>query len=195
MKLTVAPHVKGLIFDLDGTLADTMPTHYRSWQMVAAEQGIVFPESLFYAWSGVPTRTIAMRLNEQFGYSLDPLATEQAKERYYLQLAGQVQPIAPVVEVLKAYHGKMPVACGTGNLREIALLTLEAIGLQNYFQILVTFEDVQRPKPAPDTFLRCAGLMGVDPALCQVFEDGEPGLEAARMAGMVDTDIRPFLSR
>jgi len=188
------PKAKALIFDLDGTLADTMPTHYRSWQIVAERHGFSFPEGLFYELAGVPTVRIAEILNERFGYKLDPEQMEEEKEGAYLALAqNRALPIVPVVTTLREYAGRYPVACGTGNIREIAELTLKLLEIDDLLPILVTAEDVARTKPAPDTFLRCAELMGVAPEVCQVFEDGEPGLTAAKSAGMYPTDIRKYL--
>jgi HAD superfamily hydrolase (TIGR01509 family) len=58
----------------------------------------------------------------------------------------------------------------------------------------VTADDVVRHKPDPETFLKCAELMGVEPEFCQVFEDGELGMQAAQRAGMILTDVRPFVT-
>lgn len=151
---------------------------------------------MFYDLAGVPTRKIATILNEKYSLELDPLKTEEEKEKNYLGLAGQnIKPISIVVNILKKYYNKIPVACGTGNNKEIALLTLKAIGLESIFDILITADDVERPKPFPDTFLLCAERMGVVPEVCQVFEDGLPGLQAARKAKMFPTDVRPYLKQ
>jgi HAD superfamily hydrolase (TIGR01509 family) len=85
------------------------------------------------------------------------------------------------------------MGCGTGSIREIALKTLKTLALDDLFTVLVTADDVVHPKPAPDTFLQCAEALGVVPEYCQVFEDGDSGLEAARAAGMIATDIRPYV--
>ncbi|WP_020527376.1 HAD family hydrolase [Flexithrix dorotheae] len=192
-KLQISPKAKALIFDLDGTLADTMPTHYLSWQKVAEKYGFEFDENWFYELGGVPTKQITVLINERYNLTLDPIKIEEEKEGYYLELEKDVQPILPVVGILNEYKDKMPISCGTGNIREIALPTLENIGLGGVFKILVTAEDVKHPKPSPETFLKCAEQMGVEPEFCQVFEDGNPGLQAAREAGMIPTDVRPFL--
>ncbi|UZR93880.1 HAD family hydrolase [Chondrinema litorale] len=193
MILEISPNAKGLIFDLDGTLADTMPSHYLSWKSIADAQKFEFTEDFFYSLAGVPTQKICLILNEKYGLNLDPIKTEEEKEGTFLEIIGEtLKPVTAVVDVLKKYHGKMPVACGTGNIKEIALLTLDYIGLQGYFDIIVTAEDVSHPKPHPETFLKCAEQMGVEPQFCQVFEDGEPGLKAAIDGGMIPTDVRPY---
>ncbi|MGL4369729.1 MAG: HAD-IA family hydrolase, partial [Spirochaetota bacterium] len=105
----------------------------------------------------------------------------------------EIKPIEPVVEIARHYKGKMPMSLGTGGRRDLAEITIRAIGLDGFFDIMVAAEDVEHHKPAPDTFLECARLMSVAPALCQVFEDGIQGLEAGKRAGMIVTDVRPFL--
>jgi HAD superfamily hydrolase (TIGR01509 family) len=85
------------------------------------------------------------------------------------------------------------MACGTGGTRFYANKTLELAGVRNHFEHIVTAEDVENHKPHPDTFLRAAELIGVDPEYCQVFEDSPLGIQAAETAGMIATDITPFL--
>ena len=80
MTLKVDPAAKALIFDIDGTLADTMPVHYRAWGKICLEYNIVFPEKLFYEFAGIPTKKIVLILNERFGYNLDPVGITQLKE-------------------------------------------------------------------------------------------------------------------
>jgi HAD superfamily hydrolase (TIGR01509 family) len=84
------------------------------------------------------------------------------------------------------------MAVGSGGHREAVIRTLEITGLRKYFDIIVTANDVDNFKPHPETFLKCAELMNVDPAHIEVFEDGDLGIEAARMAGMVATDVRSW---
>jgi len=110
-------------------------------------------------------------------------------DEFYL-IQHNVTPIEPVIALVQKYHGKMPMSVGTGGHREAVEKTLEIIGLRKYFDILVTANDVTKHKPHPETFLRCAELMNVAPAECEVFEDGDLGIEAARRAGMIATDVR-----
>jgi HAD superfamily hydrolase (TIGR01509 family) len=69
---------------------------------------------------------------------------------------------------------------------------MEICGLDKYFDILVSNEDVARPKPFPDTFLKCAELMGVPPSVCEVFEDAQLGIEAAQSAGMMSKLVTDY---
>ncbi|OPZ80340.1 MAG: Fructose-1-phosphate phosphatase YqaB [bacterium ADurb.Bin429] len=191
--LEIDPRAKALIFDIDGTLVDTMEIHYQAWEALAQEEGFHYPRELFYELAGVPTRKLIPLLNERLGLSLHVEDIQRRKEDLYLARMSEMKEIAPVADIARRYHGRLPMSLGTGGRRDIAKLTLASVGLDRYFEIMVAMEDVEHHKPAPDTFLRCAELMGVAPEFCQVFEDGELGLEAARRAGMIATDIRDYL--
>lgn len=193
--LEVHPGARALIFDLDGTLVDTMNMHLAAWKEVGKQYGFEYPEELFYQLAGIPTRKIVTILNAKFGLSLDVDTTAGAKEEAFLRKLHLIKPIEPVVMLAKEYDGKLPMAIGTGNTRKITELILDAIKLKNLFSVIVTADEVKHHKPHPETFLRCSEMLNVMPEYCQVFEDGEQGLEAARNAGMIATDVRPFLIR
>ncbi len=190
--LDIDPMAKALIFDLDGTIADTMPIHFIAWRNAAARYGINFTVELFAQLAGIPLYPTVMKLNEMFGKNIDPKEMGDAKEEEYELNMHRSLPIVPVVNLIKKYHGQLPMAVGTGGMRRLALKTLEIVGLKDYFQILVCSEDVTMHKPYPDTFLKCAELMGIEPKDCHVFEDGILGIQAAQTAGMMVTDVREF---
>ena len=181
------------IFDCDGTLADTMPLHYRAWSDSLAPHGVPFPEEIFYEWGGVTTREIVTRLNALYGATLDPDGFTHAKEENYKRLIPHVGPVAAVVAEVRRLHGRCPLAVASGGLRAIIETTLKTVGLRDYFEVIVTSEDVMRGKPEPDTFLLAAERLGVAPSDCVVYEDAPAGLEAARRAGMRAVDVRPHL--
>lgn len=193
MVIEIDEDIRGLIFDIDGTLADTMPIHYQAWVNTAIDLDFHYPEKLFYELAGIPTTKIVPILNERLNINLDVENTVRIKEQYFLEKIHLVKPIEPVVEVVQRYYGILPMALGTGGRREMAKLTIDAIGLGKFFDVLVTAEDVEHHKPAPDTFLKCAELLGIDPIDCLVFEDGEPGIESAIRAGIPVIDIRQYL--
>ena len=191
--ITIEPHIQGLIFDSDGTLVDTMPLHYRAWQELTETRGMHFPEALFYELAGVPSDKITEILNEKFGYQLDPQKTAEEKEQLFLKkYLPQAKPIEPVVAIAKAYKGKLPMAVATGGIPPVDHFAMKTIGLEDFFDAIVTSEDVQHGKPAPDTFLEAARRLNVEPQYCMVFEDSNMGLEAAKRAGMAGVDIRPW---
>lgn len=193
MELKVDGRARGLIFDFDGTLADTMPTHLQAWMEAAKNYGFYFSRAILEQHAGMPTQNILRSISREQGLNLDVEEVTKTKQAAYLRLTDQIELIQPVFQILLQSYGKLPIAIGTGECREIALVNIQVAGIADYIDVLVTTDDVVRPKPDPDIFLRCAELMKVAPELCQVFEDGESGLEAARRAGMIVTDIRPFV--
>lgn len=180
------------IFDLDGTLADTMPVHFRAWQKVARTHGLSFPESRFYAMGGVPTSKIAATLIAEQGLTLDPLAITREKEEAVMELFTEVRPIDAVVEIARRCRDAGPVAIASGGDRRMVERTLKQIGLGDFFPVVVAAEDTTRHKPEPDVFLEAARRLGVSPDICTVYEDTDLGLEAARRAGMRGVDVRPL---
>lgn len=190
--LKINPKSKALIFDLDGTLADTMPIHYTAWRNAAAKYGIDFTPELFAQLAGIPLYPTVEKLNRLFGKNIDPKEMGNIKEAEFEKNMHLTPEIKAVTDLVRAYHGKLPMAIGTGGSRRLSLKTLGIIGLQNYFEILVTSEDVSNFKPHPETFVKCAELMGVNPVDCEVFEDGVLGIQAAKTAGMMVVDVTQY---
>lgn len=178
------------IFDLDGTLVDTMPVHFRAWCEVAARHGISFPEPRFYALGGVPTHRIAATLIAEQGLDLDAARVTAEKEAAFLDRFGEIGPVTAVVEIARRARAEAPMAVATGSPRAIAERTLRQLGIVEWFAALVAAEDTARHKPEPDVFLEAARRLGVDPRACTVYEDTDLGLEAARRAGMAVVDVR-----
>jgi beta-phosphoglucomutase family hydrolase len=184
---------RGLIFDCDGTLADTMPLHWRAWQMVTQRHGLYFPEDRFYSLGGVPSRDILKMLAGEQGRSLDHIAVAHEKEEAYLPFMEEVEPIHAVVEIAKANYGKIPMAVASGGTEKVIGQVLDRLNIRHLFGAIVTSEMVKHQKPAPDIFLEAARLIGVDPKFCRAYEDTDLGLQAIRAAGMEAVDVRKLL--
>ncbi|QJW97058.1 HAD family hydrolase [Frigoriglobus tundricola] len=186
----------GLIFDCDGTLADTMPAHYKAWLAMLGRFGIPFPEPRFYAMGGMPTASIIRVLAGEVGVvvtDVDAMVLE--KERTFLTFLDAVTPIEPVVTIAATHRGKLPIAVASGGYRDTITRTLDQLGIRNWFDAMVTAEDTPRHKPDPDVFLEAAKRLDVEATKCVVFEDTDIGLEAARRAGMVGIDVRPWVRK
>ena len=175
---------RAYIFDCDGTLADTMPLHYQAWLQAVGRLGCDFPEDLFYSLGGVPAPGVVEFLNARYGLAMPVAATAEYKEALFLKMIPQVRPIPEVIEFMESLGGRFPLAVGSGGLKPIVLGILDALGIRQHFQAVVTYEDVVHGKPAPDTYLEAARQLGVDPVHCLVFEDTSLGIESAVAAGM-----------
>jgi len=185
----------GYIFDCDGTLADSMPIHFRAWRNAfeTHRASFDFDWKLFYSLAGIGHRDSVLLLNERFGDRLDPAAVAGTQAATLDTLFAEVGPIEPVVALARSLAKTHPVSVGSGSSRLHVLAALDAIGLGGFFEHIVSKDDVTRSKPDPETFLKCAEQMGVPAEQCLVFEDGELGLEAARRAGMATVFVDPEL--
>eukprot|EP00753_Platysulcus_tardus_P008943 PLAT172.17.p1 GENE.PLAT172.17~~PLAT172.17.p1 ORF type:complete len:248 (-),score=72.57 PLAT172.17:114-857(-) len=184
--------VKALIFDCDGTLVDSMPLHFVSWTQVAKEAGLSFPVERFYQLGGVPTRETLEILAREQGKEVDIDAASARKASLHTELEKEatLQEISCVADIARAAHGVLPIAVATGGSRPHASGALRGAGLSELFEVVVTCEDVDNGKPAPDTYLQAAARLGVDPKSCWAWEDTDIGLTAARAAGMAVIDVR-----
>lgn len=191
-KLTVNPKAKGLIFDVDGTICDTMPVHFIAWREVSAEQGITFTPELFAEVTGLPALQTSIYLKSKFGKDFNPVEFTRKKEVIFERNMDKARPIEPVVDLIHAYQGRLPIACGTGGSQYLAWKTLEMVGVKDCIDHVVAAENVTNHKPHPETFLKAAELINVPPQFCQVFEDGKLGIQAAKAAGMMATDVTEY---
>lgn len=186
--------IKGLIFDLDGTLIDSMPHHLASWKKACTAFGIKMETDYLSRHAGTPGWLIAEELvvlNNLEG-KVDSKEIIKLKSHYFSEMQKKIKPIDPVVEIVKKYHGKIPMSVGTGGNRQTVEKSLEITGLSDYFNILVTASDIENFKPHPETFLKCAEAMGVNPSEIEVFEDGDLGIKAAKAAGMTATNVKEW---
>ena len=194
MPYDIKPGIKGLIFDLDGTLADTMPYHFKGWKVACQKFGVEIDTAFLRKHTGSPGWIIADELLKvcklNGSVTIEQIMNEKLTEFYNLQHL--VKAITPVVDIVKKYYGYLPMSIGTGGHREAVERTLKVTDLRKYFDIIITANDVENFKPHPETFLRCAEMMNVEPEYIEVFEDAELGIEAAIAAGMTVTDVRSW---
>ena len=187
MKLQIPPgDFAGYIFDCDGTLVDTMPLHFRAWEKSMQKSGLKGPlsEELFYSLGGMPTRKVAAVMAKHYGLVLDVERVFHEKEEFFLAMQSEMKVIKPVVDFARKMRGHAPMSVASGGPKPIVKKTLHLMGIDDLFPVVVTPEDVTHGKPSPEMFLLAAKLMGVPPEKCLVFEDAEPGFQAARSAQM-----------
>ena len=194
--LEPAEGVRGLIFDLDGTLIDSLEMNWQAMRKGFAHYGITIDRDEFVLLTGRSLEEIVeILLDRHYGAHTAEMAADivRRKREDANSHINDVKPIEVVADVARRNRGKMKMAVGTGSDRHRAVKMLESTGLLELFDVVVSADEVERHKPAPDTFVRCAELMGVEVSECQVYEDGEQGLAAARACGMYWTDVRGFI--
>ncbi len=178
---------KAFLFDCDGTLIDTMTLHFDSWERVlrehGAEKGVDY--EAFLEMGGMSGHEVAARLCRMTGASSDNLdGMVQRKRELFHEAVDHCKAIPQVAEFARRVAETHAVAVVSGGHRTAVLRSLEATGLTELFEVVVTPDMVANGKPAPDMYLLAAERLGIAPRDCIVFEDGLPGIEAARAAGM-----------
>jgi HAD superfamily hydrolase (TIGR01509 family) len=171
-----------------------MPPHFEAWRDTVARYGLVLTEDHFYSLGGWPTLEVARLLVKEQGSTADPHQIAREKEAAFELRLPEVKPIEPVVKVVREYQGRLPIAVATGAIRPMLNEILRHIGLTGCFDALVSSEEVTHHKPAQDIFLEAARRLKVDPRGCVVYEDTDPGVEAARRAGMACVDVRTLFT-
>lgn len=182
-----------LIFDCDGTLADTLPLFCRVWVESLRSFGAELSDSWFYTNSGLSAAELVHTFNQTFGHSLDVALVLADRAQRYRALLHTVQEIRAVTKIARRHSGQLPLAVASGGSRPLVEATLDTLKLRSLFDTVLTFEDVSAGKPAPDLFLLAAERLQVAPQDCLVYEDSDAGLEAARRAGMSAIDVRELL--
>ena len=191
--LTIPPEIKGLIFDCDGTLADTMPIHMVAWQKAFESFGEVYSVDFLRPLNGMSEEDIVRVYNKKFNRNVNPKELVNMKYSHFIKNIHLIKPISPVADLVCKNYNKFPMAVVSGGRKKSVVKTLQAIKLLDYFEIILTADDPIAPKPAPDIFLHAVEKINVSPTYCQVFEDGDVGLQGAKKAGMKTTDIRLYI--
>ncbi|MBR8535460.1 HAD-IA family hydrolase [Carboxylicivirga sediminis] len=191
-QIVIPQHIKGLIFDMDGTLLNSTPIHYKAWLGACQPFGVDFEYEYFIRLTGRPVLELSKDLIATFNMAIAPEELVQQKERLVEQNLHNVEIVEAVYDVVKRYEGQLPMAVGTGASRERAMRLLSDSGIINHFEVVITSDDVDNYKPHPDTFLKAAEAIKVNPAECMVFEDGHLGMDAAVVAGMHVIDVKPY---
>ncbi len=177
---------KAVIFDCDGTLVDSMPAHFESWceALSIFGAGGIFKEDVFFAMGGRPTLDIVVELNDEYGLKLDPVAVAFAKREAFLKRLSSISLIDEIAAFAESLRGKVPMAIASGGSRMVIEKTLHVVGISDWFEEVVTADDVSEGKPAPEVFLKAAQLLEVPPADCLALDDAPAGIIAAQRAGM-----------
>ena len=181
----------GLIFDMDGTVIDTMPTHAKAWHMVGNHFGYPLNGQVMYELGGAPVRVIAIEMMKRAEMPLHFLEQViKLKREIAWDLLPQEASLLPAANIVKRYYERKPLALGTGSHKAMTDMLVDKLALRDYFKAVVVAEDVVKHKPDPETFLLCAQKINVKPQNCLVFEDADFGVQAALSGGMDVFDVR-----
>jgi HAD superfamily hydrolase (TIGR01509 family) len=189
----IAEHFKGLIFDCDGTLVDSMPLHMQAWQAAFDKYQAVYDEDFLSSLCGMRETDVIEQYNHTYGTNLDSNLMVRSKHEFFRRHIADIKPVEPVVKIVRDFYGKKPLAVVSGSVRNHVQAQLKAIGLLGLFEFILTADDPFKPKPAPDLFIEAARRMKLAPAECLVFEDGDAGFTAATNAGMEFVDIKDLI--
>jgi len=176
-------NAKGLIFDCDGTLLDTMPLYFQSWQLACTELSLPFTIDRFYSLAGMPVADIFQKLIDENNSDFTASHCEAVKRRHHASIKEKPLPIDTVVDIARRYHGKVKMAVASSGWRDHVVEGLERNGILHLFDAVVTAEEVEKPKPFPDIFLLAAKRIGVEPRDCVGFEDADLGMQGLERAG------------
>ena len=183
-----------LLFDLDGTLIDTMPLHYRAYAEVFARRGFSLQEAHFQAAIGGPAAEAIPKFLASLGVenagAADVLAIHQEKKDAFDALLALSSPARlPAAELLNRARGTKKIALvSSGNRRGVTAI-LASVGWKDVFDVVISGDDVARGKPDPEGYRMAAAALNVRPDQCLVIEDTDAGLMSGRAAGMAVLDV------
>ena len=186
---------QALLFDCDGTLAHTAELHHLALAAAIKELGHDMPKQWYMERTGLSLEQVLDEFGEYCGERLKRANISPLEERVFCENANMVREIKAVTAIAREYSGKLPMAVVSSSAKAMVHATLGALGITPLFNAIVSVEMIERPKPAPDPYLKAAELLKVNPGKCLVLEDTEEGLRAGREAGMTTWDIRELWER
>ena len=195
--MTSVDNGRAVIFDLDGVLIDTCWAHWQSWHDLARREGFEMPEEFFRSTFGMQSpEVLAMLLGPDKPVEKLKALAEWKETRYRQIIADKLEPADGVRLLLEDLKNRnFRVAVGSSTPRVNVSFLIERIGVQDYFDELVSEEDVTKGKPAPDTFLKAAEKLSLPPDRCVVVEDAVKGVAAGKAAGMPVVAVTTTWSR
>jgi pseudouridine-5'-monophosphatase len=177
--------VRGVIFDLDGLLIDSEPVQLRAWEEYLAGHGHQLNEDLLARMYGRRLIDASTAVVEMLALEIDAATVATERDELFLAMVpGAIGPMPGAEALLRDLtERRLPLALATSGHRRYVDLVLDTAGVPRVFSGEVTGEMVKRGKPAPDTFLVAADMLGLPPSACLVLEDSPNGVRAAKASG------------
>jgi len=183
-KVELDGHIKAILWDLDGVLADTFELHLHTWQQAMASYGITLSRDQYLPYFGQSPKVMMKNLLERNYENVDFTEIRKKKENLFNKLAPtMVKPIPGSIPWLKYLSHQVPQAVASSAPMPIIEMLLGVLEIRHCFQAIASGSEINS-KPAPDVFLLAAELLGVSPQNCLAIEDSPQGVEAAKSAGM-----------
>lgn len=187
--LLINKNTKLLIFDCDGTIANNMPIHINAWETILTNHKLHITTENLDNFHGMPSRYILKHLYKQLNdLEINHIANEIAS--YTNKNIGKGRPIKPTIETINKYYGHKKMIVLSGGTKKNVFKTLDALGITNLFDEIITADDNHPSKNTIEAFTLIADKYNISYHECHVFEDGVPGLIHALKAGMTVTDMR-----
>ena len=175
--------VQALLFDCDGTLVDTLALYRSCWTVVFGARGFELTDEWFETWRGHTMEPFLLAALPDLTPE-ELLVVEREGLDMFFERAHELEAFEHIVDIARQFHEVLPIAVVSGGPRDAVERTLEATGLDELFDVVVTNSDVVHGKPAPDVYLLAMEKLGVDAAHCIAYEDSGSGLASAEAAGI-----------
>jgi HAD superfamily hydrolase (TIGR01509 family) len=177
--------IQALVFDLDGTLANTEMLHFKAWREALLQNGVAeFTLDHFLRYVGTSNEKVASDFIESDGIKKSQKELITQKQTIYMDLVPEVELCIGVKDILDRFQGQMSLAVASSSHEKEVRAILEIHSLSSYFPVVLGGDMVQERKPHPEIYLKAQSLLAMKPEECVAFEDSGPGLNAAKNAGM-----------
>ncbi len=177
-----------VIFDMDGLLFNTEPIYFECYKKAAAMDGLDFPFELYESCVGISREEASRFMSQHYGPNVDVERMHQrtyALFEEYMAAEGEIDFRPGAKEAVEFFYNRgLKVALASSNITRWVMFLLKKKGIERYFSSVTTSDDVSRPKPDPEVYLKTVQKLGVDVSECLVFEDSVAGATAAISAQM-----------
>jgi HAD superfamily hydrolase (TIGR01509 family) len=176
--------LSAILFDMDGLMVDTEPVYWAVSRELARRRGKTLSEAQLRMMMGISRLDSMKVFVRELGLSERPEDVLEEREKEMLvRYARGVEPMPGLREILQRFKGRLKLAVGTSSPVKFTSVLLPGMGVERYFDVIQTGDDIVRGKPDPEIYLKAAARLGVDPAECVVLEDTEAGCRAGKGAG------------